>query len=93
VSRTDSRLQNKDEVLAIRLPGKTPLAFSVKYLAKNPKLSYTHEGVKLEILTSRAGANRVYRGDHAGDEAWRVAAFRAFWFGWFAQFPKTILVK
>jgi Protein of unknown function (DUF3179) len=93
VSRSDSRLQNKDEVLAIRLPGKTPLAFSVKYLAENPKLSYAHEGVKLEILTSREGANRVYRGGHAGDQAWRVAAFRAFWFGWFAQYPKTVLVK
>jgi len=23
----------------------------------------------------------------------RVAAFRAFWFGWYAQFPDTILVK
>jgi hypothetical protein len=28
VSQTDSRLRNKDEVLAIRLPGKRPLAFS-----------------------------------------------------------------
>jgi hypothetical protein len=23
----------------------------------------------------------------------RVAAFRAFWFGWYAQFPDTRLIK
>lgn len=93
VSRSDSRLHNKDEILAIRLPGKTPLAFSVRYLEKNPRLTYTHEGVALEILTSRHGANRVFRGGHAGDEAARVPAYRAFWFGWYAQFPNTVLVK
>lgn len=92
VSRTDSRLRNKDEVLAIRLPRKKPLAFSALYLQKNLKLTYTHEGVPLEILTSPHGANRVYRGGHAGEEAARVPAYRAFWFGWYAQFPNTILV-
>ena len=93
VSQTDSRLRNKDEVLAIRLPGKRPLAFSAQYLQKHPKLSYMHEGVRLEILTSSQGANRVYRGGHAGEESARVPAYRAFWFGWFAQFPNTVLVK
>lgn len=29
----------------------------------------------------------------AGQPMRRVAAFRAFWFGWYAQFPDTILVK
>ena len=29
----------------------------------------------------------------AGPALPRVAAFRAFWFGWYAQFPDTILVK
>jgi hypothetical protein len=29
----------------------------------------------------------------AGSPLPRVAAFRAFWFGWYAQFPETILVK
>lgn len=93
VSRTDSRLRNKDEVLAIPLPGKKPLAFSVSYLQKHPKLTYTHEGVSIEIVTSKHGANRVYRGGHAGDETARIPAFRAFWFGWYAQFPNTVLVK
>ena len=93
VSRTDLRLRNKDEVLTIQLPGKKPLAFSVKYLRKNPKLTYVHQGVPLEILTSPHGANRVYRGGHAGDESARVPAWRAFWFGWYAQFPDTVLVK
>ena len=93
VSRNDSRLRNKDEVLAIRLPGKKPLAFSVLYLQKNSKLTYTHEGVRLEILTSPHGANRVYRGGHAGEETARLPAYRAFWFGWYAQFPNTVLVK
>ena len=93
VSRTDSRLRNKDEILAIRLPGKRPLAFSAEYLRQHPKLSYTHQGVRLDILTSPHGANRVYRGGHAGEESARVPAYRAFWFGWYAQFPDTVLVK
>jgi Protein of unknown function (DUF3179) len=93
VSRTDSRLRNKDEVLIIRLRGKKPLAFSALYLEKHPKLTYIHEGVSLAILTTPHGANRVYRGGHAGDETARVPAFRAFWFGWYAQFPDTVLVK
>lgn len=29
----------------------------------------------------------------AGTPLPRVAAFRAFWFGWYAQFPETVLVK
>lgn len=93
VSRTDSRLRNKDEVLVIRLSGKRPLAFSAEYLKKHPKLTYVHEGVPLEIRTSPHGANHVYRGGHAGDEAAQIPAYRAFWFGWYAQFPDTVLVK
>jgi hypothetical protein len=93
VSQTDSRLRNKDEVPAIRLPGKRPLAFSTQYLQTHPKVSYTHEGVRLEILTSPHGANRVYRDGHAGEESARIPTFRAFWFGWYAQFPNTVLVR
>jgi hypothetical protein len=28
-----------------------------------------------------------------GEPAPRVPAHRAFWFGWFAQFPTTLLIK
>ncbi|MEZ5354216.1 MAG: DUF3179 domain-containing (seleno)protein [Bryobacteraceae bacterium] len=34
VSRHDRRLRNKDELLAIRLPGRTPLAIAVSRLRK-----------------------------------------------------------
>jgi hypothetical protein len=31
--------------------------------------------------------------DGKGQPLRRVTAFRAFWFGWYAQFPDTILIK
>jgi uncharacterized protein DUF3179 len=132
VPRTDARLKNKDEVLALRLvPPDAPLgtepralALSAAFLQRRPVHPVRFAGHDLLVLTSPDGANRVYdtggtafvrqRGDGALEDAegrlWRVgedalvsadealrrprlAAHRAFWFGWYAQFPDTELVR
>lgn len=126
----DKRLANKDEVLGVLVPavggGRQAIALSIAALTKTPVLMTSVEGRTFVIVTSRAGANRVFEaGPHqfvsrSGDDAvldatgtrWRVTeeslvpekpsagaarprvtAFRAFWFGWLAQFPDTLLVK
>ena len=51
--------------------------------------------------TIRDAHGREWRGTEAalvlradsGVQAPRVSAQRAFWFGWYAQFPQTILIK
>lgn len=129
VSRSDARLKNKDEVLALRVAGaggrEQAVAVSVKRLKNEPVLHLEVAGRRLVVITSPAGANRVFesgderfvaveRGGDVRDAAgrmWqvteaalvsrddparrlaRVAAHRAFWFGWYAQFPDTMLVK
>ena len=131
VASRDRRLRNKTEILGIVLSpdspdGKElPLAVSSKFLKKNPVFQTGLAGHRLTILTTRAGANRVFKtgkqgfqrllqGDRVvddGGKAWkmteeglvseenpdrvlpRVPAFRAFWFGWFAQYPETRLIK
>ena len=90
VSRLDRRLKRKDEVLVIRLPGRTPLAISARLLAARRRFAYTHEGFALVVVTSAQGANRVYA---AGDGHQQLPAHRAFWFGWYAQFPATTLLQ
>ena len=87
VSGADSRLKNKDEVLAIRLPGKTPLAISARFLGRRREFEIEHEGVALVVRTSPGGANRVFAGGK------RIPAHRAFWFGWYAQYPATRLIR
>ncbi len=82
VSKRDARLKNKDEVLVIRLPGKTPLAIAVQRLKREPEFVFSHEGAELKI-----------RGDEVYVEGQRIPAHRAFWFGWYAQFPNTRLIK
>jgi len=133
VPKTDKRLKNKAEVLAILLrPKESPidserqaLALSAKFLKKNRIHHTKFVGYDLLVITSKKGANRVY--DAAGhrfvkqmkdgslqdadggrwtltedalvsDDATssplpRVPGRRAFWFGWYAQFPGTELVK
>jgi hypothetical protein len=133
VPQTDERLKNKAEVLALLLrPAeerdgrRLALAFSAAFLQKNPLHQRTFAGHDLVVVTSAAGANRVYAasgtrfariaadGRHLEDERgqlWeitedallpagrdeaakrRLPAQRAFWFGWYAQFPQTELVK
>ena len=125
----DTRLKNKDEVLGLLLPaeggGLQAVAFSADFLRRQPVHHARFGAHSLVILTSPAGANRVYdagahrltgwtgpttvrdaagatwevgeeavvRQDGSGVRLPRRTAFRAFWFGWFAQFPDTELVK
>ena len=126
VPERDRRLKNKDEVLAMLLSpasgGEEALAVSARFLRKNPVFRTGLAGRTLTIVTTSAGANRVFDTgdrkferlldddrvvDDAG-ETWkvtedalvsedarleRVPAYRAFWFGWFAQFPETRLIR
>ena len=58
----DNRLQNKQEVLALRFPAspKSQLAIDTAFLNKNPLYKNKIGFQKLLILTDRSGANRVY---------------------------------
>ena len=101
------------------------LAISADFLMKNRLYQTTFAGRNLVVVTSRAGANRVYeapaglrfaklrengRIEDATGRAWeaieerlvagdgsapapRLAARRAFWLGWHAQFTDTELIK
>ncbi len=128
VPERDGRLRNKAEVLGILLSAasadgeREPLAVSARFLQRNRVFATELAGRTLTIVTSRAGANRVFdTGDRRFErlvddervvedngEVWqvtedalvagavrlrRVPAFRAFWFGWVAQFPGTKLIK
>ncbi len=127
VPNRDSRLKNKDEVLAIRFPGgdgDQALAISVAFLQRNRLFKIDFAGRDLVVVTSEDGANRLYAspsaklvrfvdGNRIEDEhgnLWearedqlvplatpveglpRLNAFRAFWFGWYAQYPETELI-
>ena len=129
VSNRDDRLRNKDEVVVMLLPTATgegqPLAMSAEFLSERPVYHAEVAGHSLVVVTSRAGANRVYEAgsthfarrlddDRVADDSgriWRVAedalisqdgsaqrlarvpTHRAFWFGWYAQFPDTVLIQ
>lgn len=129
VSHTDRRLNNKAEVLVMRLRGEDgvgrPVAISAGFLTKHTLFSLDSGGRRFVVLTTPRGANRVYEargvqftdwnGRDAAQDAhgrwWRVteeallapdgadapsprvAAQRAFWFAWVAQFPETALIK
>jgi len=126
VPAIDDRLQNKDEVVALR-NGDEQLAVSTDYLAQHPVFQDSVGEQAFVILTDSTGANRVYEsGNESGNESWatwdgketavdgenrkwtvtedtltdstgqelrRLPAHRAFWFGWYSQFPETRLVK
>ena len=130
VSRRDARLPNKAEVLVLRLPDPdrpgelVPLAITARFLLRSRVFQYDFAGRPLVVVTSEAGANRVYDAGEVrferhidaervideGGRAWRITeaglvlesdsdvrlarvpAQRAFWFGWYAQFPDTALI-
>jgi len=58
----DNRLQNKDEILALRFPAhpKEQLAIDTNFLSKNPVYIDQIGDQKLVVLTDVSGANRVY---------------------------------
>lgn len=129
VSQADDRLANKAEVLTLRAAGGEggallPIAIEARFLRDRPVFSFEVSGQRFVVLTSPAGANRVYRtpvdfpaqaaggtvrdaagrdwrateealvpADGLSDRLPRVPARRAFWFGWFAQYPDTMLIK
>ena len=130
VSKTDTRLRNKAEVLAMRLGRDTaqsprvPVAIDSQFLRRHPVYTFSAASERFVVITSKAGANRVYQAHtpfpdqreravvlDTDGEAWRVTesglvlereprtrlsrvpAHRAFWFGWYAQFPETTLIK
>ncbi len=124
VPELDTRLQNKDEVLALRFSDTAETLAIDAYFLNRHNIYYDQVGSnKLVILTDSSGANRVYRagesllvsydgGLRATDDAgqvWRVEesalistegvrlsrlpARRAFWFGWYAAYNDTRLVK
>ena len=131
VSRTDTRLKNKTEVLVLQVkPAASgdaqPVAIVAAFLKKTPAFHFEASGRRLLVVTSRAGANRVYAlGSHdvvfqstspakelidTAGRRWkqtesalelqgaepaslpRYVAQRAFWFGWYAQYPQTLLL-
>ena len=65
VPKIDTRIRNKDEVLAVRLPEhtETSLAIASKFLKRNPVYSHALEGVEFTVFTDQSGAHRVYKTD------------------------------
>lgn len=125
VPRLDTRLRNKDEVLALRSADKPgeQLAIAAAFLAAN-RVYHDRIGVQsFVVLTDASGANRVYVSAERQFDSWdgeatvrdragrdwklteealtgpggvrlrRLPGHRAFWFGWYAAFPATRLVK
>jgi hypothetical protein len=135
VALRDGRLPNKAEVLVIRSTAPAfdavapaddvpPFAIAATFLAAHPVYQTELDGTKLVVVTSPAGANRVYSSEgfsfvetdgsetlrDSEGRAWtigedfltarfdagirlpRIAAHRAFWFGWYAQHPDTVLI-
>jgi Protein of unknown function (DUF3179) len=127
----DDRLKNKDEVLVLLVepPGggsPVPVALAADLLRQRRLFPIAVGGRSLLVVTSPAGANRVYDVAEAklpfrlvnddlveadggrryrvteeslapegtdGPALPRVAARRAFWFGWRAQYPDTKLFQ
>ena len=125
VPELDDRLDNKDEVLALRFaeaPGEQ-LAIEVDFLARNRVYHDVLGGREFVVLTDRSGASRVYESEGRRFAEWdgaaavidesgarwiveegaliglaaqrleRLPAHRAFWFGWYARYPETRLVR
>lgn len=126
VPTLDKRLPNKAEVLVVRQEflgsDEPPVAIAVERLRREPVFAFIASGRKLVVVSSAAGANRVYEVGNvalsfdpkagvvdANRQTWtakpdalvsaggatlpRVPAHRAFWFGWYAQHPETVLYR
>ena len=59
----DTRLKNKDEILAIRVPDETDenLAISSNFLRRNPIYSTKIGAIIFTVFTDESGAHRVYK--------------------------------
>ena len=131
VSKVDRKLKNKSVVLVMLLQQEetkeqeTAAAIYTGLLKKRPLFQVKAAGKNLLVVTSTAGAHRVYHAENvlfkklSGDKlvtdnksrTWeikepflqmrqdpaikldRIPAHLAFWFGWYAQFPDTLLIK
>jgi hypothetical protein len=124
VPESDDRLRNKDEVLALRLPGvEEVLAFSVEFLSAHTVHHDSLGPISFVVFTDPTGASRAFQTDGQRFRRWdgertvwdeqgtpwvlsettltgpeevalrRLPAHRAFWFGWYAQYPETRLVR
>lgn len=121
VPQTDTRLRNKDEVLALR-EGNEQLAVAADYLKLHTVFQDSVGALEFVVLTDPTGANRVYESGGVDFKAWdgestaidsqngewtvtsealtqsdrklqRLPAHRAFWFGWYSQFPSSRLIR
>ena len=121
VPQLDTRLHNKDEVLALR-EGNEQLAIAADYLRRHTVFQDRVGPQAFVVLTDQSGANRVYESGGVDFRTWdgesavidsqdrewmmtsealtwsdrrlqRLPAHRAFWFGWYSQFPTTRLIK
>ena len=76
VPKTDARLPNKAEVLALRLPQTSPLAggdtlaISAEFLATRPVYGVRLGNINLVVLTDASGANRVYESKDINFSSW-----------------------
>ena len=76
VPKHDSRLPNKAEILALRLPQTPgqPLAIAADFLAKRPVYQDRIGNLNLVVLTDASGANRVYESREWAFASWDKAA-------------------
>ncbi|GAB5405826.1 MAG: hypothetical protein Aurels2KO_40570 [Aureliella sp.] len=70
VPQIDTRLKNKDEVLALRGEEGERLAISAKFLEKHPVYHDSIGEADFVVLTDSSGANRVYDAAGVKFEAW-----------------------
>jgi hypothetical protein len=72
VPTLDTRLKNKDEILALRSAGAdaTPLALASEFLQDNPLYHDRLGEQPIVVLTDQSGANRVYLEDDVRFVAW-----------------------
>ncbi len=72
----DTRLQNKDQVLALlpRAARGQALAIAAAYLRAHPLYELSLGGLRLVVLTDRSGANRVYETGELRFTAWDGSA-------------------
>jgi hypothetical protein len=72
VPQLDRRLNNKDEVFALRLPGNdtTPLAIASEFLQRNPIYYETLDDLRIVVLTDASGAHRAYEAGEVAFTEW-----------------------
>ena len=72
VPQTDTRLENKAEILGLRFPEKTEqvLAIAADYLNRHPLYVAELDGTEVIVVTDKSGANRDYESGMVEFESW-----------------------